>query len=253
MATWKSAAKCHRRIHQERHQPESRAHLGLLEKHKDYKERAKNFQNKKNTILALKRKALDRNPDEFYFHMINSKVEDGVHHELDKEDEHTPEQISLMQTQDLRYVRMKRTIESKKISKMQSQLHLIDVANKTENKHIFFVDSTKEAKQFDVATHLDTHPSLLKRRTNRLKTSTLQQLSLPNVTKPELERAAMSRDNAYRELSRRIEREKQLQVIEEKLAIKRYLQNKKEMAPERVKPATKSAPPVYKWQYDRKR
>lgn len=253
MSSWKNAAKAGQKTHKERHQPRERKHLGLLEKKKDYLQRARNFHDKDDTIKVLKKRALDRNPDEFYFHMINSRVKDGEHHELDQEDEHTPEQISLMQTQDLKYIRTKRNIESKKINKLQSQLHLIDVANKTENKHIFFVDSSKEAKTFDVATHLDTHPSLLKRRTNRMRNETLKQLSMPSVEKSQLEKAAVTRDNAYKELAKRIEREKQLKVVEEKLTIKRYLQNKKEMCPKRVKPASKDAPPIYHWKFERKR
>ena len=31
------------------------------------------FQKKKNSIKALKRKALDRNPDEFYFNMVKTQ------------------------------------------------------------------------------------------------------------------------------------------------------------------------------------
>ena len=33
------------------------------------------FQRKKKTLKALKRKALDRNPDEFYFNMVNTRLE----------------------------------------------------------------------------------------------------------------------------------------------------------------------------------
>ncbi len=58
-----------RREHYERHQPAARSHLGLLEKKKDYTERAKNYHAKQKRIAELRKKAANRNPDEFYFKM----------------------------------------------------------------------------------------------------------------------------------------------------------------------------------------
>nr|CAB3474579.1 unnamed protein product [Digitaria exilis] len=68
-----------RRAHKERAQPEARKRFGLLEKHKDYVVRAKAFHRKEEIIGKLKEKAAFRNPDEFYFKMINSKTVGGVH------------------------------------------------------------------------------------------------------------------------------------------------------------------------------
>ena len=62
-----------RREHRERAQPRGREHLGLLEKHKDYKERSRNFHSKQARLTTLRRKAKERNPDEFYFGMQSSK------------------------------------------------------------------------------------------------------------------------------------------------------------------------------------
>jgi U3 small nucleolar RNA-associated protein 11 len=253
MSSWKKVSKTNQRTHRERHQPQSRAHLGLLEKKKDYCQRAKDHHEKQRTLKLLKKRALNRNPDEFYFHMINSRVEDGEHQELEKDDEHTPDQICLMQSQDIRYVTTKRTMEARKIERLQSQLHLLDAANEAKNKHIFFVDTKKEAKQFDLAKQLDTHPALLKRRINRLRTATLKNIPLPEVDEAVLEKLAAEREKAYVELQKRIERERELTVIQQKLEIKRYLLNKKESAPKRIKPGTKDAPPVYMWKYERKR
>ena len=57
--------------------------LGLLEKKKDYKLRANDFNNKKQVLKHLRKKALNKNPDEFYFHMANSKtVDGGMHRDL---------------------------------------------------------------------------------------------------------------------------------------------------------------------------
>ena len=50
MSSLQNAIK--RRTHKERAQPAARAKFGLLEKHKDYVERAKDFHRKENTIKA---------------------------------------------------------------------------------------------------------------------------------------------------------------------------------------------------------
>jgi U3 small nucleolar RNA-associated protein 11 len=66
-----------RREHLERSQPQARKKYGLLEKHKDYVKRARNFNEKEKRITALKFKAALRNPDEFYFNMANASVKVG--------------------------------------------------------------------------------------------------------------------------------------------------------------------------------
>lgn len=47
---------------------------GYVEKKKDWIERARDYQLKEKKIKFLKQKAKDKNPDEFNFHMIRSKV-----------------------------------------------------------------------------------------------------------------------------------------------------------------------------------
>jgi hypothetical protein len=69
---WKNITP--RREHRERSQPNYRSHMGLLEKHKDYVVRAKDFHAKKDRLTTLKRKAEERNPDEFYFKMAKAKT-----------------------------------------------------------------------------------------------------------------------------------------------------------------------------------
>jgi len=49
--------------------------LGILERHKDYKVRAKDNNRKKDTLKALQEKAALKNPDEYYFKMANSKTQ----------------------------------------------------------------------------------------------------------------------------------------------------------------------------------
>lgn len=71
-STWRNAAP--RRIHKERAQPGFRAHMGLLEKHKDYTIRAQDYAKKSEKLKSLKRRAEERNPDEFNFQMTKTKT-----------------------------------------------------------------------------------------------------------------------------------------------------------------------------------
>lgn len=73
------AHKMAQRLHRERRQPEQRRKFGYLEKKQDYKKRAVDHHMKAERIKKLKNKALERNPNEFHFHMINSRLVDGVH------------------------------------------------------------------------------------------------------------------------------------------------------------------------------
>lgn len=252
MSSWKRAAKASQKTHRERHQPESRKHLGLLEKKKDYIARARDFQEKRATVKLLRKRALNKNPDEFHFHMINSKVVNGVHREKDKEDQHTPEQIKLMETQDLRYVAYKRNIETKKVNKMQDQLHMFDVADETPNQHTFFLDKD-EMKNFDLAKRLDTHPALLSRRTNRPTLSMIKSMKLPELDKKTITKLEQKKHTAYKELEKRIDRERELMVVQQKLEVRRTLKDRKVRKPKLVKSGTKDAAPIYKWKFERKR
>ncbi|NXT96681.1 UTP11 protein, partial [Anhinga rufa] len=142
------------------------------------------YHKKQNALRALQKKALDKNPDEFYFKMIRAEVQDGVHIIKQPKDEVTPEQVKLMRTQDIKYVEMKRVAEAKKIERLKSELHLLDAEGKKRNKHMFFFDTKKEVQEFDVATHLDTVPELVDRVYNRPTIATLQKETLKGATDP---------------------------------------------------------------------
>ncbi|CAG7838015.1 unnamed protein product [Allacma fusca] len=122
MSSWKNAHKAHQKPHRERHQPEARKHLGHLEKKKDYRLRADDYNQKKSELQYLHKKALDRNPDEFYYHMVNSETNsDGTHVDKAKRKQLTPEQILLMQTQDFKYIANRRNVEAKKIARCKER------------------------------------------------------------------------------------------------------------------------------------
>lgn len=86
-----------------------------------------------------------------------------------------------MQTQDIKYITMKKTIEANKIQRMQSELHMIDEANNIKNTHTFFTESGEEATEIDLAKRLNTHPSMLSRRTNRLRLEDLNKLVITDA------------------------------------------------------------------------
>lgn len=235
MSVWKKAAKANQKIHKERHQPESRKHLGLLEKKKDYVLRAKDYNEKKATLKLLRKRALNKNPDEFYHHMINSNIEDGMHFDKDTEPEDTPEQLQLMRTQDLKYIVSKRTQELRKIEKLQAQLHLTSVNIDKNNKHIYF-DKDKKHEAEERTFH------------------NLMETELPDVDEKTLFKNAARRQALYRELSKRIEREKELAVIQQKIEVSRAIENRKcLLRPKKVKKGTTDRAPVYVWKYERKK
>ncbi len=251
MSTWKKASKVHQRIHRERGQLSSRGHLGFLEKKKDYKVRANYHNQKKRLLKSLRKRALNRNPDEFYFNMVNSQVIDDVHHAKRPEQKHTPAQIQLMQTRDLRYISARCTMEKRQIDKLKSRLHFIDKVDETPNSHIFFVEDD-EVEDFDLSERLNTHPSLVNRRSNRPRLEDLDKLTVPDLEEDVVKKINQKNNKMYAELEKRMNREKELSIVQRKLEIKRALVQSKER-PKRIKKATPTSAPVYKWKQERKK
>lgn len=247
------AAKSSARTYRERHQPSERSHLGLLEKKKDYKLRAKDYGDKQAVLKHLRQKALNKNPDEFYFHMVNSKtVNGGVHRDLvsaKAKSNHSDDQIRLMQTQDYKYVSMKRVMEQRKIERLKSTLHLLDVDSRPTNTHTLFVDNDTQKNTLDLAKRLETTPEMLERTSNRPRLSTLKSKDIQKLKSADLKKQS----KAYKQLSQRIAREKQLKVIEDKMKIRRELNNKKNKPKSVEKEESNDNAPVIKWQTERKR
>merc|ERR1719239_1116095 len=122
-----------------------------------------------------------------------------------------------------------------KIEKLKKSLHLIDSSCK-KNKHTVFVDTDKEAKEFDAAKFFNTHPAFLDRPFNR----------------PTLESLMEAKDAAYRELERRIDRARELKIVSEKLDAKLHSMDnsrKKKL----VQKETKESAAVYKFTPKRQR
>ncbi|KAI0257151.1 u3 small nucleolar RNA-associated protein 11 [Lactifluus subvellereus] len=112
----------HRRNHKERSQLSHRQRFGILEKHKDYVLRARDYHSKQDRIKRLRQKAADRNKDEFYFGMNRQRTEGGVHVQ-DRGNASLPvDMVKILKTQDENYVRTMRAAGLKKIEKLRDQL-----------------------------------------------------------------------------------------------------------------------------------
>jgi U3 small nucleolar RNA-associated protein 11 len=215
--------------------------------------RAQDKAEKEETLKILRKRALNKNPDEFYHHMVNSKITSGEHFEKDKEEDLTTDQIKLMKTQDKKYISMKRTIEGNKIRRLQSHLHMIDVAEKTKNKHIFFVDTEEEAKNFDLAKRLNTHPALVHRKANRPRLDDLDKLNI-TIDEATIKTLNAEREKSYKELAKRIDRERELAKVQRKMELKGVTKSQRRTLKSKdLLEITKSSHPVFKFKYERKK
>ncbi|KAI9263810.1 small-subunit processome [Helicostylum pulchrum] len=265
MSTLRNAVQ--RRNHKERGQVAGREKFGLLEKKKDYLLRARDFHSKQDKLKAMKEKALFRNPDEFYFKMINTQTKDGVH--IQKRNEELPaEMIQLMKSQDKEYIKYQRDLSKRKLEKLQASLHFIDDGKnsddeeeseeeeerpikKNKSKHIVFVDSETDARTFSPVKHLDTLPELVNRKFNRPRISTLrEQAIIAPETGRDLKDIKKERERTFRELASRMKREEELARAEQELAIQKALREK---GKKKKVGTDKHGLDVYKWSNERKK
>ncbi|CAH3187984.1 unnamed protein product [Porites evermanni] len=251
MASFEKAKKSYQRFHKERGQLKSRKQYGLLEKHKDYVLRARDYHSKQNRLKILREKALNRNPDEFYFKMIRNKTNDGVH-TIKRKKKHTADALKLMKTQDLNYINSKRSMEAK-------VTHIVFISGvlRKEDQEAFgclvvylFVDTKKEAQSFSAATYFDTVPELVSRTYNRPKKETLKNHLIQVPDDHIVQKLEKQRRRCYDELRGRIEREKKIRKISEELELQKNLMGKGRRV--KIQKDEKSAP-IYRWKKERKR
>lgn len=284
MSSLRNAVK--RIAHKERSQPQNRQHLGILEKKKDYKKRAIDYHIKEDRIKAMKEKAAMRNPDEFYFGMHSSQVQDGKHKSKGDFRDLSPEMIQLMKDQDLSYVRMQKQKDAKKAERLQASLHLLGAEGNDEDgksskklsnrKHTVFVDSQEAADNFDVAKHFDTVPELAGRSFNRLRKSDVERLAKTmhrvkdddddddeeeyQPTSAELQKQAKfqrklakklskARARAYGEMEARTERAEAMQKAEDHLMTEKFVAGKGRKR--KIKAGEDGRPAQYKWRRKR--
>ena len=251
MSSLRNAVK--RVTHKERAQPSARKKFGLLEKHKDYVERAQDFHKKQDYLKVLKKKAADRNPDEFYFKMNKSGVSAKGVHKDHKDGSLDTSTVKLLKTQDMGYIVHKKTVDEKKVQKMQASLHLVgedQVGRK--RKHKVFVDSEEQQEAFDSAEHLDTVPELLDHQYNRLTKSQLQKMADADEPVPSAEqvkKALDKRSKAYKEMEARARRAEKLGSALQGLQTQRNLMGKgsKRRVGSKEENEDSGKPAQYKW------
>lgn len=267
MSSLRNAVK--RITHKERSQPRARNHLGLLEKKKDYKRRAKDFHFKSDLVKKLKERASMRNPDEFYFGMKNAQVnKDGKHTKTnqaqnkEKEDEIGADAVRIMKDQDLSYIRMQKQKDVKKMERLQQNLHHLE---STKRKHTVFVDNSEQATNFDVAEHFDTVPELAGRSFNRPRREDLekaattaatttpvsekelaQKIKLQHKTSKKL---AKARASSYKEVEERAHRISVLSRAESHLVTEKLIAGNGRKR--KIKAAENGEPAQYKWRRKR--
>jgi len=260
MSSLRNAVK--RVAHKERSQPGARKKFGLLEKHKDYIERSRDFHKKQDYIKTLKKKAEDRNPDEFYFKMHNAKVTNGVHKEIPKASKSLDmSTVKHLKTQDLGYIVHKKAVNDRKVEKLKQNLHMI--GDKKVKSHKIFVDYEQQVQDFDLATHFGTTDVLAKQPHNRVKLETLEKHAetRPALTAATVKRLSDKRDKSYKELDNRAKRAKKLDGALKKLTTQRNLMGKGSKRKvkgsgdeeEGGKGDSDESVPVYKWKRQRLR
>ncbi|KAG7389064.1 UTP11-like, U3 small nucleolar ribonucleoprotein [Phytophthora pseudosyringae] len=241
-----------RREHKERGQLRERRKLGLLEKHKDYVKRARDYNSKQQRLTTLRLKAALRNPDEFYHRMRGNKTEGGVHVSTHNHRQAADtEALRSLKTQDLAYLHMKRAVDLRKAEKLNRGLHFVDAPK--GNSHTVFVDGEQQLESFDVARHFDTAPELADRAFNRIRKRDLETAQLPDLAAnpKQKHKTQVERDAMYRELRDRLARAKKIGQRSAKLDLERKVQAKgKKM---KVKAAENGMPAVYRWKQQRQK
>jgi U3 small nucleolar RNA-associated protein 11 len=271
-----------KREYKERGQIRSRRKWGMLEKKKDYRVRARDYNEKKKKMRNIQEKIFFRNKDEFYPKMISTKSTEGIHDPTSTDKEYTKEELQLMKTQDVKYIQMKAAIDQRKADRLSSSLSVglkrkrevpeSDAEPEETNKkrkyarHTIFVDNQKELNKFNVEEYFDTLPQFIDRPENRPRKAQLKSPLIINtpalidhkkLKDPQKASQALrkiSRDidkdlqKNYREMDKRREREKKLSSLANDLQTQKHLLEKK-----KHKKITHKGVTNYVWARERKR
>ena len=244
-STMRNAVK--RVTHKERSQPSHRKKFGLLEKKQDYKERSYDYHKKSNYLKILKRKAKEKNPDEFYHNMHNSKISGGVHKSTNRLEVLDPETLKLMKTQDLGYITYRKAIDDKKIEKIRASLHFTAKGEKGSHKLFREKDClSEEGIEVDEENDVDGSENVDNDKDGNVNSFS----NIGDFSKKEVMKFKRSQERSYGELERRIVRSRKLKSAVEGLTLQRNLSNSKGTKRKVVNTEDPSKV-VYKWKRQR--
>ncbi|GMM38478.1 rRNA-processing protein [Saccharomycopsis crataegensis] len=239
--------------HKERAQPQERKRLGLLQKKKDYKLRAKDYHDKQERLRILREKAANRNPDEYYHSMTSRKTDSRGVLVTDRESSESisVDEAKLLKTQDVNYIKTKRLNEMKQIEKLMdgTSNNSNAITFGSEGKHTVFLDDREEFEEFDVAKHFNTDKRLVDRKENRLTLEQLETLDRPEQA-PEIAKKMNNKKlKKLKLIKQKLERVQQLERIEQKMDAQRELMKKGS----KKKVVNKDGKVSFKWKQQRKR
>lgn len=158
-----------RKAHQERSQPEHRKHLGELEKHKDHALRAKKRRVKQEKLLQVKRKAAQRNPDEFHMGMTKAvmdiasgRVKKKKAFTAPKEKENELKKTVSANRTNLQYLQFKAEADRQRAKDLLDEDVGLAITSKAPvNKHVVYVDNEEEFKKFNPYEYFDATAEML--------------------------------------------------------------------------------------------
>lgn len=244
-----------RRNHKERAQPIEREKWGLLEKRKDYKLRAADHRQKKQKLKLLSEKARDRNPDEFSFKMMSSKVDKKGKKVADRGNVAlSTDVVKLLKTQDAGYIRTMLQMVRKEREELEQRLIMEedevravkDGDRNRSGKHKVYVDNQEEQEDFDPDSWFGRGQDMLGRAESPLesydddeeeydvkptkpKIMKKKQIEAQEEAKREKRRFEKSRNQAQSRLASKLEniknRERELVAVEEELELQRAKMN----------------------------
>jgi U3 small nucleolar RNA-associated protein 11 len=275
-----------RKPHRERSQPASRAKLGLLEHHKDYKLRAKDYHRKNDTIQQLREKAALRNPDEYYTRMHREQTVNGQHVAkragADERANRSFASLQKMKQQDAVYLTMQQQQENKVLEKFKQSMPLLAVKqsatfqshasdddeddykdnnqqNDKKNKHVVFCDSNDQAQTIIQNADATSSKSSKRKRSKKSQSMILNkslQTATPGQVQSNERRIEKQQRATLSQLKERQQRKVAIDELASRVQKQRLLMTKGKRMKREFKDAfgdVDESKTIFKWKQQRKK